>query len=59
VVIDARPRNKTNEDTLRSERRNTLKKLLTEPTLLEMSGYPTNQDLLLLGPNGRPITRFR
>jgi hypothetical protein len=35
----------TNEDTFRSERRSTLKKRLTEPTLLEMSGYPTNQEL--------------
>ena len=43
VVIDAGPKNKTNEDTLRSERRSVLKKRLTEPTLLEMSGYRTNQ----------------
>jgi len=43
VVIDAGPKNKTNEDTLRSERRSALKKSLTEPTLLEMSGYRTNQ----------------
>src|ERR1019366_1170352 len=41
VVIDAGPKNMTNEDTFRSERRSTLKKQLTEPTLLEMSGYPT------------------
>ena len=45
VVIDAGPKNKTNEDTLRSERRSALKKRLTEPTLLEMSSYPTNQEL--------------
>src|ERR1019366_3209194 len=38
VVIDAGPKNMTNEDTFRSERRSTLKKRLTEPTLLEMSG---------------------
>jgi hypothetical protein len=38
VVIDAGPKNKTNEDTLRSERRSALNKRLTEPTLLEMSG---------------------
>ena len=38
VVIDAGPKNKANEDTLRSERRSALKKRLTEPTLLEMSG---------------------
>jgi len=43
VVIDAGPKNTTKEDTLTSERRSTLKKPLTEPTLLEMSGYPTNQ----------------
>jgi hypothetical protein len=40
-VIDAGPKNTTNEDTLPSERRSALKKRLTEPTLLEMSGYPT------------------
>ena len=45
VVIDAGPKRTTNGDTLRSERRSTLKKRLTEPTLLEMSDYPTNQDL--------------
>ena len=39
VVIDAGPKNKTNEGTLRSERRRALKKRLTEPTLLEMSGF--------------------
>jgi hypothetical protein len=38
VVIDTGPKNKTNEDTLRSERRSALKKRLTQPTLLEMSG---------------------
>src|ERR1700693_2530763 len=38
VVIDAGPKNTTNEDTLQSERRSALKKTLTEPTLLEMSG---------------------
>ena len=36
---------KAKQDTLRSERRSVLKKSLTEPTLLEMSDYPTNQDL--------------
>ena len=45
VVIDTGPKNMTNEDTLRSERRSTLKKRLTEPTLLEMSGNPTNREL--------------
>jgi hypothetical protein len=43
VVIDAGPKNKANEDTLRSERRSALKKRLTEPTLLEMFGV--NRDL--------------
>jgi hypothetical protein len=34
------PKNTIKEDTLRSERRTTLKKDLPEPTLLEMSGKP-------------------
>jgi hypothetical protein len=34
VVIDTGPKNKTNEVTLRSERRSAFKKRLTEPTLL-------------------------
>jgi len=46
VVIDARPKNKTNEDTLRSARRSALKKRLTEPTLLEMSGRRTETEIL-------------
>jgi hypothetical protein len=33
----------TNKTTLRSEGRRALKKRLTEPTLLEMSGYQVNQ----------------
>ena len=45
VVIDAGLKNTTNDDTLRSERRGAFTKRLTEPTLLEMSGYPTNQAL--------------
>ena len=45
MVIDAGPKNKANEDTLRSERRSALIKRLTEPTLLEMSGNATNRDL--------------
>jgi hypothetical protein len=45
VVIDTGPKNTTNEDAFQSERRSALKKQLTEPTLLEMSGYPTNQQL--------------
>jgi len=39
VVIDAGPKNTTNEDALPSEGRSLLTKPLTEPTLLEMSGY--------------------
>jgi hypothetical protein len=45
VVIDAGPKKKANEDTLQSEWRSALKKRLTEPTLLEMSGYRTNLGL--------------
>ena len=45
MVIDAGPKNRANEDTLRSDRRSALNKRLTEPTLLEMSGNATNQDL--------------
>jgi hypothetical protein len=36
---------KTNKATLGSEWRGALKKSLTEPTLLEMSGNPTYQEL--------------
>jgi hypothetical protein len=36
---------KTNKTTPRSEWRSVLKKSLTEPTLLEMSGNGVNQDL--------------
>ena len=42
------PKNTIKEDTLRSERRTTLKKDLPEPTLLEMSGNPTTQGLSVL-----------
>ena len=41
VVIDTGPQNTTNVDTVRSERRSALKKRLTQPTLLEMSGNAT------------------
>ena len=41
VVIDAGPKNTTNKDTLRSERRSALINSLTESTLLEMSGNAT------------------
>ena len=37
--------NETNKTTPGSERRSLLKNCLTGPTLLEMSGYPTNQEL--------------
>jgi hypothetical protein len=45
VVVDNGPKNTTNKDALRSERRSALKKRLTEPTLLEMSGNRVTQDL--------------
>jgi hypothetical protein len=45
VVIDAGPKNTTNEDALPSEGRSLLTKPLTEPTLLEMSGYRVYRDL--------------
>ena len=44
VVIDTGPKNTTNEDTLRGERRSALIKSLTEPTLLEMSGKVNLQE---------------
>jgi hypothetical protein len=39
---------KAKQGTPRSERRTVLKKALTGPTLLEMSGNPTYQDLAVL-----------
>jgi hypothetical protein len=39
VVIDAGSKNTKKTDALRGERRCALKNDLTEPTLLEMSGY--------------------
>jgi hypothetical protein len=48
---------KTKEDGLRSEWRSVLKKDLTGPTLLEMSGYRVNQDLELL--KRTEITEFQ
>jgi hypothetical protein len=44
VVVEAEVKRNT-KTTLRSERRSLLKKSLTGPTLLEMSGNPTNQEL--------------
>jgi hypothetical protein len=44
VVIDAGPKNTTNEDALPSEGRSLLTKPLTEPTLLEMSDYGVNRE---------------
>src|ERR1700732_1257302 len=44
VVVDAGAK-ENNKNTPRSEWRSVLKKSLTEPTLLEMSGNPTYQDL--------------
>jgi hypothetical protein len=49
VVIDTGPKNTTNEDAFQGERRSTFKKPLTEPTLLEMSGYRVNRDLACEG----------
>ena len=46
MVVDTGPKNTTKEDTLRSERRSALKNRLTEPTLLEMSGNATLQELV-------------
>jgi hypothetical protein len=46
---------KTNKTTPRSEWRSVLKKSLTEPTLLEMSGNPTNQELRLRWPLSREV----
>jgi len=49
VVIDARPKNETNQDTLQSEGRSALKNRSTEPTLLEMSGNATTRPLTHCG----------
>jgi hypothetical protein len=38
VVVDEEGKNRTNKTTLKSEWRSALKKRLTEPALLEMSG---------------------
>jgi hypothetical protein len=48
VVVDAEGSKKTNDTTLRSEWRGVLKKVLTGPKFLEMSGFSVNQDLGLL-----------
>jgi hypothetical protein len=48
---------KANKATLRSEWRSVLKKSLTEPTLLEMSGNPTYQDLADQPRSGLPRCR--
>src|SRR6266849_5393158 len=45
-----RARRKSNKTTLRSAWRSALKKNLTEPTLLEMSGNPTTQELACAEP---------
>ena len=45
MVVDGTGSKETRKTTLQSEWRSTLKKSLTEPALLEMSGNPTNQDL--------------
>jgi hypothetical protein len=46
VVVDAQVKEPTRKTTLRSEGTGLLKKDLTEPTLLEISGNPTNRELL-------------
>jgi hypothetical protein len=46
VVVDGRGAKETRKTTLRSEWRSALKKSLTEPALLEMSGYATLQKLV-------------
>jgi hypothetical protein len=46
VVIDAGPTNAANKHTLQSECQCVGGNSLTEPTLLEMSGDPTNQELV-------------
>jgi hypothetical protein len=45
VVVDEEGKNRTNKTTLKSEWRSALKKRLTEPALLEMSGKATTQEL--------------
>ena len=57
MVIDAGPKNKTNEGILRSEWRSALKKRLTEPTLLEMSGS-VNQELTASSFSSRQFVPF-
>jgi hypothetical protein len=52
VVVDAEVE-ENNEDTFRSERSSALKKNLTGPTLLEMSGFRANQEL----PTQRTVLR--
>ncbi len=44
-MVVEREVNRTNQTTPGSGGRSLFKKSLTEPTLLEMSGYPTNQEL--------------
>jgi len=41
VVVNEQGKKKTNQTTLKSEWRSTLKKSLKRPVWLEMSGYPT------------------
>ena len=45
MVVDEEGKNRTNKTTLKSAWRSALKKRLTEPALLEMSGNRVNQDL--------------
>jgi hypothetical protein len=50
VVVEAAVKKGTKKTTLWSEWGSTLKKCLTEPTLLEISEYATNQELSLVLP---------
>jgi hypothetical protein len=49
VVVDGRGSKETRKTTLRSEWRSALKKSLTEPALLEMSGNGVDQGSDLVG----------
>jgi hypothetical protein len=51
VVVDEEGKNRTNKTTLKSEWRSALKKRLTEPALLEMSGNG-----VLPSPSSLPVT---
>ena len=59
MVVEAQGSKRTTKTTLRSERSSVLKKDLTGPTLLEMSGLRTNRDLTAEdSPSGNRSLRF-